>query len=284
MSSLTLKANAKINLYLDIKSKRQDGYHNIQTVFRRLDLADRLTISKAKRSITINCRHPEIPIGYANLAYKAAKLIIQAYRLKTGLQIKISKKIPVAAGLGGGSSDAAAVMTAINRLFDIGIPKKRMMLLAAKIGADVPFFVSGYDCALGSGIGDRLKEIKDPAKSHVLLLVPNIKIYTKTIYKTVSLPLTKAPRSVNIIARFLTGQRSRSKDLALYNRLEDIVLPLYPVVKKARKAMSRHTKNVLVSGSGPTVFGLFHNRKEANKAKSKLKDNSRWRLFLTTTT
>lgn len=285
MKSLTLYAPAKINLYLNVINKRRDGYHNIETIFQKISLYDRIKISIIKKGITIYCRHPGVPLKRANLCYKAAQLMMKEFGLDNGIGIHIVKKIPPAAGLGGGSSDAASVIMAINRLFKLNMTTKDLMMIAREIGADVPFFVSGHNCAIGTGIGERLKEIRHSLLLYILLIIPKIKIYTKTIYRKVSLPLTKPNRSVNMLAHHLSHNRRYSNITGLlYNRLEDVVLSAYPIVKEAKEVLSSYNpEGMLLSGSGPACFAIYKSRKEAMKAKEKIRRDGRWQLFLSKT-
>ncbi|MFC1807352.1 4-(cytidine 5'-diphospho)-2-C-methyl-D-erythritol kinase [Candidatus Omnitrophota bacterium] len=285
MSSITLNAPAKINLYLDVTSKRSDGYHNISTIFQKLALYDKIRVRTIDgKGISLNCKYPHIPQGRENLAYKSAELLLNEYNISSGVKIDIIKNIPTAAGLGGGSSDAASVMLAMDRLFNLNIPSKKLISLAKTIGADVPFFVSGHKCALGKGIGDRLSEIKSNQSFYILLILPNLRIYTKTIYSKISFPLTKPPANVNIISRILAGSTDiNTVYKSIFNRLEEVVLPIYPRVRKVKEMLSLHTKGALLSGSGPTIFGLFSKRKEAMRARDRIQDSGNWRLLLTKT-
>lgn len=285
MNSITLNAPAKINLYLDIISKRGDGYHNIETLFQKIGLCDKVTVSIIEKGIRLDCNYPGLSCGRANIAYKAASLMRKRFGIDAGIGIRIVKNIPVAAGLGGGSSDAAAVITAIDKLFKLALSKKRLIAIAKEIGADVPFFVSGYSSAIGKGIGDRLKELRHNRTFYLLLVVPDVKIYTKTIYSKVTLPLTKKSLGVNMLARALIHNR-KEKAIAtlLFNGLEEIVFPIYPIVRKAKETLSlSDTEGVLLSGSGPSVFALFNSRKEARRARDRMQGEGKWQIFLTKT-
>jgi 4-diphosphocytidyl-2-C-methyl-D-erythritol kinase len=282
MNSITLAAPAKINLYLDVISKRKDSYHNIAAIFCKIKLYDRIRVSTASKGISVSCDHPYLSNPRQNLVYKASLLMKNRFKLDAGIDITIKKNIPVAAGLGGGSSDAASVIVAIDRLFSLGMTQGQLIGIGRSIGADVAFFVSGYNWAIGRGIGDRLVEIKVPSNIHILLLVPTIHIYTNSIYRQLSLRLTKPPADVNILARILTRKGLSDKlSYLLYNRLEDVVLPIYPVVKEGKQALLDFTDKVLLSGSGPSVFGIFKTREKAKRAKERLSRDNRWRLFLT---
>ncbi len=284
MKSITLDAPAKINLYLDVINKRRDSYHNIATIFQKLKICDTIKVSIAKKGISLCADSPDLPLGRANLAYKAASLIKNEFKIKDGIAISLKKRIPIAAGLGGGSSDAASVILAMVKLFNLRLSRLRLMAIANTIGADVGFFVSGYNCAIGRGIGGRLTEIKAHSSCHVLALVPRVPIYTKTIYSKLTLRLTKPSMDVNLFAHILSSKDGLFRaSNSLYNRLEDVVLPIYPIVSEGKKILSLYAEGVLLSGSGPTVFALFRKRKEAVKAKKDIKTGRRWQLFLTET-
>jgi len=284
MNSVTLSAPAKVNLYLDIVSKRRDGYHNIKTIFQKINLVDTIEVTKKPSGISISCDYPQIPKRQANIAYRAAKFMKEEFRLGRGVDIHITKRIPSAAGLGGGSSDAASVIKALERLFDLKITHNRLIRLAKGLGADVPFFVSGYNCAIGTGIGERLKEIRHSLRFYLLLLLPDMRLYTSTIYNRLRLPLTKAPSSVNMLAQLLLHNRREKIGDLVFNRLESVVLPAYPSVRRAWEALSLYTTDgALLSGSGPTVFAIFNSRKEALRARDRIKKDGRWQLFLTRT-
>jgi len=282
MKSITLDAPAKINLYLDVISKRKDSYHNIATIFCKIKLSDHITVSTRDKGISVSCNHPDLSNFRKNLVYKASLLMKKRFQLDAGLDVTIKKNIPVAAGLGGGSSDAASVIIAINKLFNLNATQNQIMGIGRSIGADVGFFISGYNSAIGRGIGDRLSEIEVFSKFYILLLVPKITIYTKYIYRQLSLRLTKPTVDVSILARILMRTDLRDKlAYSLYNRLEDVVLPLYPIVKEGKKALLHFTDKALLSGSGPSVFGIFRTRKEAERAKAELGRDNRWEVFLT---
>jgi len=284
MNSITLNAPAKINLCLDVINKRSDGYHDIVTIFKKLKLSDTIKISPAKKGITLNCKGFPIPKGSTNLAHKAASLMLREFNLTAGLKIEIDKKIPVAAGLGGGSSDAASVALGVNKLFGLKADIKQLLRISKSIGADVPFFVSGYDCAIGRGIGERLKELKYRFRPYLLLIKPNIRIYTKYIYNKIRLPLTKPPVGVTMLAHILSDEnRDKAKAPSLYNRLEEIVFALHPVTKRIKDRLSLYTNTTLLSGSGPTIFGLFDERKEAIKAAADISKHNKWQILITRT-
>jgi 4-diphosphocytidyl-2-C-methyl-D-erythritol kinase len=281
MQSITVEAPAKVNLFLDVLDKRKDGYHNLSTVFCRTRLFDKVTISRKPCGVSFSCSHPALCKAEKNLAYKAALLMKKKFCLGSGLRVSLKKNIPIAAGLGGGSSDAASVILGINELFKLNAPYKRLSAIGRLLGADVCFFLSKYACAAARGIGDKLTEIKAGSECHLLILVPAFPVYTKTIYKRMSLRLTKPHTDVNILTRILVREDWPDKiTKSLYNRLEDVVFTLYPAVKKAKQAMLCHTDKALLSGSGPAIFGIFNTGKEAKKAKALLERDG-WKILLT---
>lgn len=280
MNSTVVKAPAKVNLYLDVIGKRSDGYHNIETIFERIDLFDWIKISVAPKGIKIICNNG-LPSDINNTAYKAAKIFIERYNLDCGFNIQIDKRIPQAAGLGGGSSDAASVLLGIDELLNIRLRKQALLDMAVKIGSDVPFFASGYSRAFATGIGEKLGLLRGGQKMHFLLVVPGIRIYTRSVYKRVNLILTKKRHNANI-RRFCSENLSihNIKDI-LFNKLEEVVLPSYPVLHTIKKALNKAgAEGILVSGSGSTVYGTFSDRKEAVRAEARLKEKGNWQLFL----
>ncbi len=284
MKSIIVDAPAKINLYLDVINKRRDSYHNIATIFQKLKLCDIIQVNTTRKGISLSSDCAALPSGRGNLAYKAASLMKNEFQIKEGVDISIKKNIPIAAGLGGGSSDAASVIAAMVKLFKLNLPPTRLVKLAKTIGADVPFFVSGYNCAIGRGIGDRLTKLKGASPGHILVLIPHMHIYTKTIYSKLTLRLTKPTMDVNLLAHILSCKDGlfRAAD-SLYNRLEDVVLPIYPIVSEGKKLLSLYAEGVLLSGSGPAIFGFFRKRKEGVRARKDIKTDKRWQLFLTET-
>lgn len=281
MKSMIVKAPAKINLYLDIINKRTDGYHNIETIFEKIDLWDWIRISVIPKGVKLICEQG-IPIGVNNTVYKAVKLLSERYNLNCGFRIQIDKRIPPAAGLGGGSSDAAAVLLAIVNLLNIKLKKEILLKIAARIGADVPFFVSGYSRAFATGIGDKLRLLRQRQNMHFLLVVPNIKIATSNIYNRLNLALTKKRRNANITRHYLQHLPIYNIKDILFNKLEEVVLPSYPVLNSIKKALKKAgAEGVLVSGSGSAVYGVFQSREGAIRAESKLMKKGNWQLFLT---
>ena len=287
--SITLKAPAKVNLFLDVLGKRSDGYHDIVTVFERIDICDKITISKkAHKGITVSC-NGGIP-ERENLAYKAACLIFSKGRLKEGLNVEIKKKIPVASGLGGGSSDAASTLIGINKLFKLDYRKDVLMELAKSIGADVPFFVSERSFAIGKERGDRIGTLsfKPPNMWH-LIVFPGIKKLTKDIYRALGLVLTKRGSDVKILLHALKRGDLHLIKEAAYNRLEDPALDRHPGLSALKSNLVRlGMEGALLAGSGPTIFAIMRTRKEAVSLKEKILEAigmkaEGWQMFVAPT-
>ncbi|GAC42443.1 4-(cytidine 5'-diphospho)-2-C-methyl-D-erythritol kinase [Paenibacillus popilliae] len=251
------KAPAKINLLLDVLRKRSDGYHEVEMVMTMVDLADRLEMEELLRdTIIISSQVGFIPLDEKNLAFQAAKLIKERYEVKQGVYIHLDKKIPVAAGLAGGSSDAAAALRGLNRLWRLGIPDEELQALGAELGSDVPFCVTG-GTAIASGRGERLQPIVNPPQCWVILAKPPINVSTADIYSRLRAGRITEHPSLAEMVQAIDGHNFDGVCRSLGNVLEDVTLPLYPEVQQLRDAMVKlGADGVLMSGSGPTVFGL----------------------------
>lgn len=257
MDSLVLKAHGKINLALDIVGKFDNGYHAVDMIMQKIQLHDLMTFKKMDQKVLIECDHPEVPKDESNLAYKAIDLLRKAYNLKAGIHITIEKKLPVAAGLGGGSSNAAQAIIAYNQLYDLGLSKKEMQDIGVKVGADVPFFFE-KDCCRATGIGDQLKPIQGLNDGWLVLCKPNISVSTKEIYEGLNYPLILRHPDVDAIELALYNKDLEGVGQLLGNVLEQVTLKRYSTVREIRKKMENSDAlGVLMSGSGPTVFGIF---------------------------
>ena len=260
------KAPAKINLLLDVLHKRDDGFHEVEMIMTMVDLADRLTMEELPRDgIIISSQAGYIPLDEKNLAFQAARLIKERYNVRKGVYIHLDKHIPVAAGLAGGSSDAAAALRGLNRLWGLNIPQDELCRLGAELGSDVPFCVTG-GTAVARGRGEKLEPIVNPPQCWVVLAKPPINVSTADVYgrfRAAGLrehPSTSAMRSAI--------ERGSFADVCagLGNVLESVTLELYPEVRQMKKTMQRlGADGVLMSGSGPTDFGLV--AKEAKVAR-----------------
>lgn len=257
------KAPAKINLSLDILGKRADGFHEVEMVMTTIDLADRLAFTKLPvNKIVIETSSQIVPTDSKNLAYQAAALLRQKFGITDGVKISIEKKIPVAAGLAGGSADAAATLRGLNRLFHLGLSLEELAQLGASLGSDIPFCVYG-GTALATGRGEIIQEIPNPPNCWVVLAKPHLPVSTATVYKHVKLNRLVHPPT----AQMLEGIQQENLDIifsSLGNVLEASTFELYPEVKRLKeKVIQFGSAATLMSGSGPTVFTLLKNEKKA---------------------
>ncbi|KQX57730.1 MULTISPECIES: 4-(cytidine 5'-diphospho)-2-C-methyl-D-erythritol kinase [unclassified Paenibacillus] len=251
------KAPAKINLSLDVLHKRSDGYHEVEMVMTMVDLADRIEMQELSRdTIIISSQAGYIPLDEKNLAFQAARLIKDRYDVKQGVYIHLDKQIPVAAGLAGGSSDAAATLRGLNRLWNLNIPMEELQVLGAELGSDVPFCVTG-GTAVARGRGEKLEAIVSPPQCWVVLAKPPINVSTSEIYGKLNAREIKHHPSTEGVLNAIREKRFDQLCGSLGNVLEEVTLDLYPEVRHLKECMQRlGADGVLMSGSGPTVFGL----------------------------
>ncbi len=287
---MVLKSYSKLNLLLSVRNKRRDNFHSIQTLFERIDLFDRISLAKREDGlISVRCDHPAVPVDETNLCYRSAKLLQDFAKVKKGVTITLDKRVPVGAGLGGGSGNAATVLLGLNKLWKLGLSRGRLASLAAKVGSDVPFFI--YDCsfALGLGRGERIKLLPGLADVRLwhILVVPDIKVSTPLIYQKWDefCGLTAPVNDVKILISVLGSKNLSEIDKYLFNSLEPVTKRLYPEVKQVEKALKMlKLRSILMSGSGPAVFGIVSSRRKALELSGKLvKQHSSWRVFVTRT-
>ena len=278
MERISLHAPAKINLRLDILGKRLDGYHEIRTWIYPISLSDELHIKRVDTAtITISCAHPDLPVEKENLAYRAAALFLREQALSGGVQIEIIKRIPLAAGLGGGSSDAAAVLKGMDILWDSNIPLDRLMAMGAQLGADVPFFIFGKG-ALMEGRGERVVQALPPLTLWMVLINPGRPLATKEVYEGGKWGLTKDSGDNRIS---VPPQDLEKMGTFLHNDLEEPAVELMPTIGHIKECMLEvGGRGVLMTGSGPTVFGLFAQEAEAQRAARDLKLEEGWISFV----
>ncbi|MBU0467851.1 MAG: 4-(cytidine 5'-diphospho)-2-C-methyl-D-erythritol kinase [Candidatus Omnitrophica bacterium] len=267
MSEIILQSPAKLNLYLKVINKRPDGFHNIVTLFERIDLFDDISFcSSQKDSIIISCDHPNVPVGPKNLVYKAAKMLKVDFKVKQGVEIRINKRIPVAAGLAGGSSNGATALMGLNKLWNLGLSKEKLLPYARRLGSDVAFFLYRSSWGLGTSRGDEIEILKLKAKLWHILVVPRIKIYSRDVYSRHKLQLTKRNDNVNILIHNLSNGNILGVGSLLSNDLEIDVIKLCPkLLDLKEKLKSFNPLGVMVSGSGPSVFGVTTTKKEAEE-------------------
>ena len=277
MNSIELISYAKVNLRLDILGKRPDGYHEIRTVFQKISLADEMSIAIAKSGIEITCDHPHVPVNETNLAYRAAHILLNKHKVQDGVNISIKKRIPIAAGLGGGSSNAASTLMGINQLFELGMNPQELMRTGKDIGADVPFFIFG-ESALATGIGEKMEPLEVVPPLWFLLITPDFPISTAWAYRNTRRGLTKTnnntiiPKCINHLQDVIT---------ILSNDLEHVVIPRYPLIQEIKDALlAEGAKGSLMSGSGSTVFGIFESEAGAQEAFSQIKRQKNWQVHV----
>lgn len=264
MHSLTLSCPAKVNLYLKVVGRRPDGYHDLLTVMQPLSLADELVVTLAGDTITLECNRPELPVDQGNLAVRAALAFQEATAQTFGVRLKLTKHIPLAAGLGGGSSDAAGVLKALNRLRGQPLAGSQLHALARRLGADVPFFLLDGP-ALAQGIGDRLSPMTLPA-TWLVLVNPGFPVSTAWVYASLQPPF--APPDEGLLDRMAREQPANW----LHNDLEAVTLGRYPALSDLKQGLvAEGALGALMSGSGPTVFGLFTDAEAARRAAASLK-------------
>lgn len=253
---LSVKAPAKINLALDVLHKRGDGYHEVRTVMTTIDLADRLDFSLLEENvIQIESSSGTIPVDKRNLAYKAAALLKERFQVKLGCKIEIQKQIPVAAGLAGGSSDCAAALKGLNELWELGLTKAELANLGTEIGSDVAFCVYG-GTALATGRGEKITPIASPTPAWVILAKPPIGISTADIYRQIDVSTCEHP-NIEAMVQALEDRNYWKICEHLGNALESVTFKLYPDVARLKEKMKKlGADGVLMSGSGPTVFGI----------------------------
>ncbi|MDN5331026.1 MAG: 4-diphosphocytidyl-2-C-methyl-D-erythritol kinase [Tepidanaerobacteraceae bacterium] len=271
MHKVELEAKAKVNLTLDVLYKRPDGYHQVEMIMQAISLKDHLVISLLPgREIKIVSNSPAIPGGEENLAFKAAKLMVDEFDLDAGVEIKIFKEIPVAAGLAGGSADAAAVLKGLNELFGLGLTTKDLMRFGEKLGADVPFCVMG-GTALARGKGEELTPLPAVPPASLVLIKPPFSVSSREVYNRLNInSIRKRPVTRAVIESIEKGDLE-GISRGLCNVLEEVTFakhPELPGIKEMLKA--RGALGSLMSGSGPAVYGIFETRHDAEKAAASL--------------
>ena len=272
MDNISLKALAKINLGLDVVRRRDDGYHEVRMIMQTINLFDRLEIKKIKEpAIKIHTNLFFLPVNENNLVYKAAKLLIDEFGIQEGVSVGLTKKIPVAAGMAGGSTDAAAMLFGMNRLFGLGLSKKQLMERGVKIGADVPYCIM-RGTALAEGIGDKLSPLPAMVKCPVLIAKPQISVSTKFVYQNLKLDDKTVHPDIDRLIEDIRNKDLKAVSDHMGNVLESVTIPNYPVISQIKEQMmDSGAVGSMMSGSGPTIFGLFDDSRTAQLAFGKIK-------------
>ncbi|MEF9840372.1 MAG: 4-(cytidine 5'-diphospho)-2-C-methyl-D-erythritol kinase [Lachnospiraceae bacterium] len=273
MQNIELQALAKINLGLDVLGKRENGYHDVRMVMQTIYLYDTITLQRTKeKGIHLQTNLFFLPVNENNIAYKAAKLLMEEFHIEEGVSIRLQKHIPVAAGLAGGSSNAAAVLYGMNMIFELGLSLKQLMARGVELGADVPYCLM-RGTVLAEGIGEILTPLSPMPKCHVLIAKPPISVSTKFVYERLDNCEIKNHPNIDGIIEGLRHCDLNQIAGSMGNVLERVTIGEYPVIEKIKDAMKEAGAfNAMMSGSGPTVFGIFPDRRTAKIAQQKIKE------------
>jgi 4-diphosphocytidyl-2-C-methyl-D-erythritol kinase len=284
MDEISLKALAKINLGLDVVRRREDGYHEVRMVMQTIHLYDRLDISKSDKSgIELTTNLSFLPVNENNLICRAGKLLMDEFQIKEGVKVVLDKRIPVAAGMAGGSTDAAAMLYGMNKLFKLGLGKRELMERGVQIGADVPYCIM-RGTALAEGIGEKLTELPPMVKCPVLIAKPSISVSTKFVYQNLKLDGQTVHPDIDRLVKDIGDKDLRAITRDMGNVLETVTIPNYPVIAQIKEQMMRSgAVGAMMSGSGPTVFGLFDDMGTAKRALRKMKASGLARQVYVTT-
>ncbi len=284
MDTISLKALAKINLGLDVVRRREDGYHEVRMVMQTIHLYDRLEMEKtATPGIELSTNLSYLPVNENNLVYRAGKLLMDEFGIAEGIKVYLNKRIPVAAGMAGGSTDAAAMLYGMNELFELELSREQLMERGVKIGADVPYCLM-RGTALAEGIGEKLTPLAPMVKCPVLIAKPAISVSTKFVYQNLKLDADTKHPDIDRLIKDIRAQDLGAIAGDMGNVLESVTIPNYPVIAQIKEQMmDSGAINAMMSGSGPTVFGLFEEEETAQAAYQKMKESSLAKqVYLTT--
>lgn len=267
MKQIKLKAYAKINLGLDVLRKREDGYHEVRMIMQTIRLFDRITMTKTRKNdIYLQTNLSFLPTDERNLVYRAVKMMKEEFDIQEGIRIELNKKIPVCAGIAGGSTDAAAALVGMNRLFQLKLSEKQLMEYGVKLGADVPYCIM-RGTALSEGIGEKLSRVAPIPGCYILIAKPNLNVSTKFVYENLNLPALKSHPDIDLLLRALEEGDLYTLASNLGNVLETVTMERYPVIEQVKQSMlAKGAIGALMSGSGPTVFGIFDSEAKIKNA------------------
>ncbi|GAB6138974.1 4-(cytidine 5'-diphospho)-2-C-methyl-D-erythritol kinase [Halanaerobaculum tunisiense] len=266
---MDFKAYAKVNLTLDVLGQRADGYHEVEMIMQTINLFDQLSFTQIEQGIQIKADHPQLPTGESNLVYQAAELLFTEFDLAGGLEVIIDKEIPIAAGLAGGSTNAAATLVAINRLWDLGLSQSELATRGAKLGADVPFCISGGS-QLATGVGTELEQLPCELELYLVVVNPPLEVSTPRVYDQLDVDkITSQPQTTKV-RKALAKQNFQGVISNLGNVLEQATFKLYPQVATLKERLEELTAKALMSGSGPTIFGVVTSKQQADQIQTRL--------------
>lgn len=272
MEQCIRKAYAKINLGLDVIGRLENGYHEVKMIMQTVGIFDVLTLTKTSEGIVVSTDNGELPTDDNNLIYKAARLMIETYDIPHGVRIHLEKNIPIAAGMAGGSTDAAATFLGMNELFSLGASEEELRGLGIKIGADVPYCIMG-GTALAEGIGEKLTRLPDAPDCCLLVAKPDINVSTKYVYEHLDAEGVDIHPDIDGMREAIEQGSLEGIVTRLGNVLEVVTVKKYTIIEEIKKTMlSYGAKGSLMSGSGPTVFGIFENEEDAGKAMKYIKE------------
>ena len=283
MEQICKNAYAKINLGLDVLRKRADGYHEVKMIMQTVDIYDTLTFTKREESgILLKTDKEELSAGTDNLIYKAAACLISKAGISQGVEIELQKRIPIAAGMAGGSTDAAAALTGLNELFSLGYSLEKLQKLGVTLGADIPYCLMG-GCALSEGIGEILTKLPPPPQCNLVIVKPDINVSTKFVYENLHAESLIFHPDIDGMTEAVRAGSLKGITDRLGNVLETVTIREYPVIDRIKTLMkSAGAENALMSGSGPTVFGIFTEKKDAESAAEQIKsENMAKEVFVT---
>lgn len=280
--TLTRKAYAKINLGLDVVRRLENGYHEVRMIMQTVGIYDVLTFTAAQSGIRITTDSGELPVGEDNLIYRAARLLMETYNMSAGVDIHLEKHIPIAAGMAGGSSDAAATLLGLNELFSLGASDEQLRQLGVRIGADVPYCITG-GTALAEGIGELLTPLPPTPQCVLLVAKPDIQVSTKYVYEHLDAGNSWQHPDIDGMRRSIENGDLSGVIARLGNVLETVTIEAYPVIDRIKREMvSGGAMGSLMSGSGPTVFGIYDSREQARAVRDSLERQGLAReLFVT---
>ncbi len=278
---IRLLAPAKVNLYLRVVGRRPDGYHELETLFERIDLHDELTFEDHPSELHLSCSDPSLACGADNLILTAARLLQQHTGTARGARIHLTKRIPIAAGLGGGSSDAAITLMGLNRLWNAGCSASQLLELAARLGSDVPFFLGDRPFAVGRGRGELIEPVMVTTVLHQVLVTPKTRLSTQEVFQGAQFSLTASTPSITILLHALRNGSLGELAKGLYNDLQPEAIRRCPVMTEIHASLRTHgCLAALASGSGPTVFGLCQDAAHAEAVAQALRRDgpADWRV------
>lgn len=272
MKQMELKALAKINLGLDVLGRRENGYHDVRMIMQSIYLYDEVKIERTEKpGIELKSNLYFLPTGEGNIAYKAAKMLMEEFQITEGVRITLNKHIPVAAGMAGGSSNAAAVLFGMNKIFELKLTQQELMERGVRLGADVPYCIM-RGTVLAEGIGEELTTLTPMPKCFVLIAKPPVSVSTKVVYEALDAKEIVDHPDINGLIAGLEHRDLKEIAACMGNVLEDVTIPMHPVIEEIKQEMkSSGALNAMMSGSGPTVFGLFETKSAARKAQERIR-------------